>query len=71
MPTPDAVADVAEHLVRFRLTETEFGQLWGGAGEVQVAVNDFRRARLGLPPSPSSWLRNGASGQHDFPPCCG
>ncbi|MFF0016228.1 DUF6292 family protein [Streptomyces sp. NPDC005374] len=60
MPAPEAVADVAEHLVRFRrFTETEHGQQWEGAGDVRVAANDFRRARLGLPPLGRQWPGEG------------
>ncbi|MET7695369.1 hypothetical protein ABZT06_47125 [Streptomyces sp. NPDC005483] len=37
------MADVAEHLVRFRrITEAEYGPQWEDAGDVQVAANDFR-----------------------------
>ncbi|MEU0413601.1 hypothetical protein ABZ307_38225 [Streptomyces griseorubiginosus] len=45
------MADVSEHLVRFRrITETEYWEPWEGAGDVQAAAHDFRRARLGLLP---------------------
>jgi hypothetical protein len=55
MSAPETVADVAEQLVRFRrITETEYWELWEGAGDVQVAANDFRRARLGCRPSDAS-----------------
>ncbi|MET7700298.1 DUF6292 family protein [Streptomyces sp. NPDC005485] len=44
MPTPEAVADVAEHFRR--ITETEYGDQWEGDGDVQVAANDIHGAAL-------------------------
>lgn len=49
----------------------------GARRELGYCVRDGKRhgkrSRSQLPPLPSSWLRNGASGlrvRHDFPPCC-
>ncbi|MDQ1042130.1 DUF6292 family protein [Streptomyces sp. V4I2] len=49
--TPQAVADVAENLVRRRqLPDVEYRTEWDGAQAVRAAARDFRRVRLGLPP---------------------
>jgi hypothetical protein len=64
MPAPETVADVAEHLVRFRrITETEYWEPWEGASDVQVAANNFRRARLGLPPLGRQWPYGSGTGK--------
>ncbi|MEU9331220.1 hypothetical protein AB0D91_47275 [Streptomyces canus] len=51
MAAPEAVADVAEELVRRRrLPDREFRAEWDGARDVRTAANGFRRTRLGVGP---------------------
>lgn len=50
-PTPQDVADVAEHLVRtMRVPDAEYRTEWDGAREVRAAARDFRRSVFGLAP---------------------
>ncbi|WP_405576448.1 hypothetical protein [Streptomyces sp. NBC_01092] len=51
IPTPQDVADVAEHLVRtVRVPDVEHSTEWDGAREVRAAARDFRPAVFGLAP---------------------